>query len=136
MGMDVDGRAPRSPAGEYFRASIWSWHPLADYCQLAAPEIAARCKLWHYNDGDGLGDEDAQALAAVLEAGLRDGTYERLCFALRGLPANKENYGAISAMRAVFGPSLPAYESREMPSREQIERWCAFLRDCGGFKIY
>ena len=28
MGMDVSGRLPSSPKGEYFRANVWSWHPI------------------------------------------------------------------------------------------------------------
>ena len=28
MGMDVYGRKPSSPDGEYFRANVWSWHPI------------------------------------------------------------------------------------------------------------
>jgi len=50
MGMDVHGRRPRSETGAYFRANVWTWHPLAEYIEDVAPELASRCKRWHYND--------------------------------------------------------------------------------------
>jgi hypothetical protein len=63
MGMDVYGRNPTSKEGEYFRNNVWWWRPLAEYCMEVAPEIAARCEGWHYNDGDGLNGLDSGALA-------------------------------------------------------------------------
>jgi hypothetical protein len=60
MGMDVIGRKPRTQEGEWFRINAWWWHPLADYCQQVATDVAAGCKYWHSNDGDGL-DEVAQS---------------------------------------------------------------------------
>ena len=38
MGMDVYGRAPTSESGEYFRANVWSWHPIWNYCEVLAPD--------------------------------------------------------------------------------------------------
>ena len=70
MGMDVFGKNPQSKAGEYFRNNVWWWYPLADYVHEVAPEIAAQCELWYMNDGDGLNEEDALALADALQAEL------------------------------------------------------------------
>jgi hypothetical protein len=66
MGMDVIGKAPTSDHGKYFRRNIWGWHPLADAVQKIAPEICAKCKYWHYNDGDGLDDKNSRALARAI----------------------------------------------------------------------
>jgi hypothetical protein len=74
MGMDVYGRNPAAKQGEYFRNSVWSWRPLADLCNALAPQVCADCKHWQSNDGDGLDDAGAQALAEVLERRLADGT--------------------------------------------------------------
>jgi hypothetical protein len=49
MGMSVYGET-----GAYFQNSVWSWHPLADYVEEVAPDIAGQCRYWHSNDGDGL----------------------------------------------------------------------------------
>jgi hypothetical protein len=73
MGMDVVGKAPCNETGEYFRNNIWWWHPLADYCQMIAPEITSSCSDWHTNDGDGLDDACARALADALQSEIDSG---------------------------------------------------------------
>jgi len=67
MGMDVIGRNPRDGVGNYFRNNVWRWHPLAEYGCEVAPEIAAKCRHWHSNDGDGLDAEDSIRLADLLQ---------------------------------------------------------------------
>lgn len=79
MGMDIYGKAPASTEGEYFRNSVWWWHPLAEYITHAHPDLAAACTLWHTNDGDGLDADDAAALADALTEDLNNGAV-----ALRG----------------------------------------------------
>jgi hypothetical protein len=81
MGMDVYGTQPTSEQGEYFRNTVWYWHPLWEYCLNIAPDIAGKVESGHYNDGDGLGADDAVALARVLTQSLESGQtaeYERI----------------------------------------------------------
>jgi hypothetical protein len=81
MGMDVYGNKPIGETGEYFRANVWWWRPLANYCCTIAPEITGRCECWQSNDGDGLGAADAFALAECLQTEINSGrtaTYERI----------------------------------------------------------
>lgn len=73
MGMDVYGNEPTAPEGEYFQRSVWGWHPLAELCEDLAPDICCACCHWHSNDGDGLDENHAEALARVLAAALDDG---------------------------------------------------------------
>lgn len=73
MGMDVFGLAPTSATGEYFRRNVWGWHPLWEYVERNHPEIAVKVEAGHSNDGDGLGAEDAAALADLLREDLRSG---------------------------------------------------------------
>jgi hypothetical protein len=37
MGMDVVGRNPRTEAGEYFRANVWSWGPIHNLIRRRIP---------------------------------------------------------------------------------------------------
>ena len=81
MGMDVIGLKPTTKEGEYFCNTVWWWRPLADYCIRVAPDIAAQCKHWHSNDGDGLDERNAIALADLLQAEIdsgRCGSYARV----------------------------------------------------------
>ena len=66
MGMDVIVRQPKNKRGEYFRRSVWGWHPLADYVLQVAPDTASACRHWHTNDGDGLNKRQSAKLSEVL----------------------------------------------------------------------
>ena len=72
MGMDVIGKKPSAPCGEYFRNNIWWWHPLWEYCHHVAPEICEDV-LGHTNDGDGLPADGARKLAEALRRELENG---------------------------------------------------------------
>lgn len=79
MGYDVYmlllfGNAPKNEQGEYFRANIWWWPPLWDYCIEVAPEIAKNVECAYSNDGDGLDAHDAEELANALDLSLLTGT--------------------------------------------------------------
>jgi hypothetical protein len=79
MGMDVYGNNPISEKGEYFRNNVWWWRPLWDFCEEIAPELTQGVN-GHYNDGDGLDEEGAKALANILTISLSEGvvdTYEQ-----------------------------------------------------------
>jgi hypothetical protein len=86
MGMDVFGRKPTNKQGEYFRNSIWGWHPLASYVCVVAPEFADHCENWHTNDGDGLNAEDSAALADKLQQEIDSGRTERFAVIQTGRP--------------------------------------------------
>jgi hypothetical protein len=73
MGMDVSGRNPAAPQGEYFRASIWQWPLLVKVITTLCPQETSACKCWETNDGDGLNSAQARALAEALERKLRSG---------------------------------------------------------------
>lgn len=66
MGMDVYGKEPRSEEGKYFRASVWSWRPLATMLEDLYPQYASKIEYLHTNDGDGLDAEDADALGKLM----------------------------------------------------------------------
>lgn len=70
MGMDVIGR---NNPNAYFRRNVWGWHPLAMLIQDIAPNIAAACRYWHTNDGDGLDEKHSKKLGALLRQELASG---------------------------------------------------------------
>lgn len=90
MGMDVYGNNPSHESGEYFRASVWTWHPIADFIVAACPELAKNCEHWHSNDGAGLNASDAVALAdeldRMIEAGIVEGHAQHHQAAMDALP--------------------------------------------------
>lgn len=95
MGMDVYGLDPAAPEGEYFRCSVWRWHPLADLVCALEPSLTAACENWHSNDGDGLDAEASRNLARTLKQALDAGAIAVLIAgrnaALDALPAESCN---------------------------------------------
>ena len=69
MGVDIFGRAPRSKAGRYFAANWGAWGDFAQVCLRVAPEPCSQIdeKYWFCNDGFGLDDAGAVALADALD---------------------------------------------------------------------
>jgi hypothetical protein len=76
MGMDVYGKAPSADAGEYFRNTVWWWHPLWTYVEEVAPELVAGVS-GHHNNGEGLNTAAALALADTLTDEIASGRTER-----------------------------------------------------------
>jgi hypothetical protein len=177
MGMDVFGNNPVSEQGEYFRANVWWWSPLADYCCQVAPEISARCRYWHSNDGDGLDARDAVALAEALQRELtigRTAAYKKIrasklemmpdepCEICDGtgirkpLPAcdpDADLEDIFSGPPAELGAGDPRnggfkcngcdgtgtvrpWATNYPFDVEIVEKFAAFLRECGGFQIW
>lgn len=133
MGMDVNGKAPTSKEGEYFWASVWTWHPLWDLCCAVAPlvigeETARDCQ---YNDGKGLDAEQAKLLADALERALEIGIEK-----VRVLRPSRSE--AADAMMQMLGGSVNenARGSWYELQPERIRVFVQFLRACGGFEVW
>jgi hypothetical protein len=161
MGMDVIGRRPTTKQGEYFRNSVWWWHPLASYICVVAPEIADHCEHWHSNDGDGLNAEDSAALADRLQEEIDSGRTERFavihgaeqemapnegCELCKGTgimrtPAVGEcGTGSILAGIKCNGCHgngfVPGFLTHYPFSVKNVRNFIAFLRGSGGFVIW
>lgn len=160
MGMDVVGNKADTEEGKYFRSNVWWWHPLADYCCEVAPEITAGCKYWHSNDGDGLNAADSLALAEALQAeidsGRTDAYAKRYASAQEMMPNEPCTICAGTGTR----PPVPATGAGDPKAGgivcngcngtghvrpfkasypfdvDNVREFVAFLRGCGGFKIF
>ncbi len=132
MGMDIHGRNPTGERGAYFRNSIWTWHPLADYCNMIAPDICAPCKWWHANEGDGLDAAGAVALADALQTEIdagRTAAYEA-CQPYDKPQPDVECWAALLRAFGAVGPPSPR------PFVQNVADFVAFLRQSGGFVIW
>ena len=69
MGFDIYGKAPRGGASRYFGANWGAWRDLAGVCFRVAPGPCSQIdeKFWFSNDGRGLDDAGAIALADALD---------------------------------------------------------------------
>lgn len=164
MGMDVYGTNPTDTVGEYFRANVWWWHPLADYCLTAHQDLTEGCIHWHSNDGDGLDAAQATRLADALDADLESGRVaawvevrDTMLAALPNLTCHLCNGSGVRTdeIGHRFGYDVPrdpetgrggcngcgGRGENEHPERSYpfdadiVARFAAFIRHSGGFEI-
>lgn len=157
MGMDVYGKNAVNETGEYFRQSMWGWHPIADYLTTTFPELTKDCQHWHSNDGDGLDGEASRALAAAVRAAFEDGKVADYVAVrdqmLNDLPDEPCEYcEATGTRRDAVGVSMGMVEKAwcngcdgkgsKRPfaisyslTVESVMEFADFLAACGGFEI-
>jgi hypothetical protein len=132
MGMDVNGRNPTAPQGEYFRAQIWQWPLLVKVITTLCPQETSSCKHWKTNDGDGLNSAQALALAEALERKLQSG---EVAFALcdPAIISNAES----PIMARLRSEGLNILHDEEPTIDEHfVAKFAAFVRASGGFAIW
>jgi len=136
MGMDVVGRMPSSPTGEYFRANVWSWRPIhaliVELCsdlldeemiesigfnvgagptdQPTCTEMASRFDRWMEHHVHGLDLEVPDVRVA------EDGHF-------------------VTEEELLENPELETRTPYEVED-DHLKEWIEFLRHCGGFEVW
>lgn len=135
MGMDVCGRNPTAPQGEYFRASIWRWPLLVNVITTLCPEETSACRHWATNEGDGLTDQQALALAEALERKIQTGEVAlTLCDATIGGNAKLPVVAAVEAWSRSQGFEVLHHEAGI--DENFVAEFAGFVRASGGFSIW
>jgi hypothetical protein len=132
MGMDVFGVAPKSEAGKYFRANIWSWRPIHELIEKANVLPPHLVEGMAFNDGYGPDDEQAMRLADQLDVmleGMEDENTFVLATELRGVEALLMD--AINKAGVIVDNQAPVYQADVSHVREFIK----FCRESGGFEV-
>jgi hypothetical protein len=135
MGMDVYGRKPSSPEGEYFRATVWSWHPIhALIIELCSDLLKDKTlEKLAFNDGAGpksqkVCTEMAQRFEQWMEHHAEGHSLES------ELRVTKEGR-FVSAEELAENPDMETMSPYEV-SDEHLKEWIEFLRHCGGFQVW
>lgn len=142
MGMDVYGREPKSEKGSYFRNNVWWWRPLWEYCCEVGAEIIDDevANGGHYNDGIGLDEDGAIALANTLQAELESGRtaeYERKHNEFRAsLPREDCQFCGATGIRTdevgvEMGMPTKALDEAEAILTGRTHGWCNACRGVG-----
>ena len=132
MGMDIFGIMPRSEKGIELHGNHEWWREIADYCHRVAPELCKSCRHWYTNDGDGLNEVSAVALAKILRASINDHTIEDYARALVAVDERTTKRGEIAEME----PFVESEAAADFAFLKKIAKFADFLEDCGGFEIW
>jgi len=134
MGMDVFGRNPDSKVGEYFRANVWSWHPIHTLCIELCSDILDEQMLESMAFNDGAGPEDQQTCTAM--AIRFDNWLEHHASGIE-IESDLQMTGdgrLLSSEEVAANPDLET-ESPYSTDDDHIKEWVEFLRHCGGFQV-
>lgn len=122
MGMDVYGLKPKNKKGEYFRANVWSWRPIVTIMEEAGGEELFDEKSWesmHFNDGAGIQDS---ALAYELGNRISEWITRKDLYDGHWTEYNPYEHG-------------DKFDQQYGISREHVNEFVRFLRNCGGFSV-
>ena len=136
MGMDVYGRNPASPAGEYFRASIWSWRPIYGLTIELCCDLLDEETLRHMAYNDGAGPDEAPTCAQMADrfAGwLKENSNGHQVYVER---EGSFEGGVVTALEKAGWSTLNDFESSFTTNHEHLTQWEEFLRHCGGFEVW
>lgn len=145
--------------GYYFRSNWWGWRPIVMLSEIAAQNsgLDIDFKYWGANDGKGLEtQEECTALVDALEELLEaDGSFEHETDELyvnmgswrdgSGMLVEPElqeklndelPYGKVTFTGIMLPDSDKIYYPSHSCDKAHIDRFIAFLRECGGFKIW
>jgi hypothetical protein len=140
VGFDVYGKAPRSDPGRYFGQNWDGWHQLARFCLRVAPDICSQfdTKYWFSNDGYGLHDAGAVALADALKKQI-DTDALKYEDALSGqkAAADRKIFRSLKLDDRPLALAMPDLIPDGKPWLiGMVREFIVFLGDCGGFAIW
>ena len=136
MGMDVYGRNPVSPAGEYFRATIWSWRPIYSLIIELCLDLLDEEILRNMAYNDGAGPDDGQTCSQMADrfAGwLKENRNGHQVYVER---EGSFEGGVMTALEKAGWATVNDFESSFTTSPDHLTRWVVFLRHCGGFEVW
>jgi hypothetical protein len=133
--MDVYGRKPSSPAGQYFRANVWSWYPIHDLLGELCQDLLSERMLQKLSCNDGAGPRSQKTCTAIanrFDAWMEHHTEGHILES--DLRVTKEGR-LVSERELAEHPELETVSPYQV-SDERLKEWVEFLRHCGGFKVW
>ena len=139
MGMDVSGRKPSSPVGEYFQASCWSWRPIQSLILELCSDLLDQKTLdsLGYNDGAGPnGQKVCTEMATRFENWMEHHTEGyQLELGAKVVDLGNGVGRFVSSEECAANPDLVTSSPHQI-SDDRLKEWIEFLRHCGGFQVF
>jgi hypothetical protein len=132
--VDLYGTKPIVQAGRHFGRTYGDWTLLGLLVLgLCDKERTSPCQEWFNNEGNGLGAEEAAALADNLQARIDDGSVDEYVTHCQHMKAQLEEAG-VKRQTLPAARISPVHDSNSLHRRD-VDEFLCFLRACGGFKI-
>ena len=134
--MDVFGRNPDSPAGEYFRASIWSWRPIHGLTIELCWDLLDEETMQGMAFNDGAGPDDGRVCVEMADRFDRWLTKHRDGHRVYVEREGSFEGAVVAALEQAGWEMAEHFESSFTVSHEHLRAWVDFLRHCGGFQVW
>jgi hypothetical protein len=136
MGMDIIGSHPTNTCGEYFRASVWAWHPIVSLMSTTCSDFLSD-KFFEdisYNAGLGATAKESKVISTRLVQ------YMEHHISGKRLKAETTPPSAAAVAKLINKvqppTSLCSSEYEFYVSDATLRRWVDFLQNCGGFTVH
>ena len=139
MGMDVFGIEPTADTGRYFRASIWQWRPLWEQMKALCGDFLSDEMLaaMAYNDGAGPREQSTcTKIADRLEQWLHTDSRSKFVIDREQTSLRVASNGCLVSCETLSEEEESNSKSPYSVTRQEIEEFIEFLRDCGGFSVW
>lgn len=120
MGFDLHGENPISKIGSSYRINIWKWHELWNFMRFLDKNMLPDIEFWYTSDMELVPSQYSTSIYNRLNHEMASGTLSRNLVDFHS-QYDKMSYKSISGYRPL--------------SEIDIETFCLFLKDCGGFRI-
>ncbi len=137
MGMDVYGRNAADVAGEYFRASVWSWRPLQELLKDLCGDLLSEDLLHGMQFNEGMGPEDP-AICQEIARRIRDwlSSSDDAAYFLREMPEGGTPESLVMELLGRTGGVAVSSQEDYYIDREHIEAFANFVESSGGFAVW
>ena len=135
MGMDVSGRNPSDPVGEYFRANVWSWRPIVHLCCELCSDLLDEEMLSAIGFNDGAGPTDQATCTQMANRFDQWMEHHASGSSLDSEMKVTKEGRFVTEEELEDNPDLDAQSPYEVDD-EHLKLWVEFLRHCGGFEVW
>lgn len=120
MAFDLYGENPSSKIGSCYRINIWKWHELWNFMRFLDKNMLPDIQFWYTNDMELVSSQHCISIYDRLNSEIALSSISRNLVDFHS-QYDKMSYKSISGYRPL--------------SEIDIESFCLFLKDCGGFRI-
>ena len=71
MGFDLSGLNPSKKVGEYFRANVWYWRPIAWFVLNNVELPSKETEFWGSNDGQKVSEKSSKLIASFISYAIK-----------------------------------------------------------------
>ena len=140
MGMDILGNAPKNSKGEYFRASIWAWHPIVAILEQTCSDFLTESFFEDIsiNCGFGASEKQSKKIAARLIQYLEHNVDGKKLSTEETTPIASAMSGLVQNIEQSLGVTqiLPSTDSPFLVHDQMLAEFVEFLSNCGGFSVH